>query len=55
MAPARESIGAAGIESGLRARGDEDGRAQAVGPVSLKRTVTFMITGVGTPFTSVGV
>ena len=29
--------------------------AQAVGPLSLKCTVTVMITGVGTPLTSVGV
>ena len=28
---------------------------QAAGPVSLKWTVTVMMTGVGTPFTSVGV
>ena len=36
-------------------RREAAGAAQAVGPVSLKCTVTVMMTGVGTPFTSVGV
>jgi len=35
-------------------RGDL-GPAQAIGPLSLKYTFTVMITGVGTPFSSVGV